>query len=359
MQRGFKIGLNFKPIFFTAPLEDPQIRNRKHDGTEYNFSSMISKWIVVSNGLVKNMGDNITDQQLVAHMNQIKPAWPQMENGQTEISIIPLNCFLKNQDIKLIFLLKYLLDFMASYSGLGAKINQGWGIFSVDDNEGMREAHSSGVDELRKLIDVCNYSTDPENILPRADDCFAATWTLRNANLGLIWPNRRIPHDKPYLCTGFAMTYRLRRYMKFYENDNPFKKIFALHSQPWEKDWRDLGNQLPGKWSKTKWKETIPYIRVLFGRDDLDENTKTSGLVGISHLYKENDSWHVRLSGRIPLDCCYRAWDNQNQKDISTWLNWDANVVRTGIINRFQELLTSREIWTHGDAYILRTGGDL
>jgi len=292
-------------------------------------------------------------------MNTIKPVWPQDINGEIKFSIVPLNNFLKEKEIRLIPLLHYLLGFMASYTGLGAKVNQGWGVFCLDKNENTESLHEKGTTELAKLIEVLNFAERGGNEgLPDARDVFAATWTLSKKNPGFKWPNKIIPRDKPYLCTGFAMAYRLRRYMKFYENDNASKKLFVLPTGlSWDTDWRNLGSALSGKWSRATWKETLPFIRALFGRDDLEDHTKTAGLTGVSHLYKKNGAWQVRLFGRLPPRYCYRAWDCN--RDTSVWLDWNADIVRNGIIDRFEDLLTTQEMWEKGDVYTLKTGGDL
>ena len=358
LQRSFRLGrLDLKPVSFTAPLKDWKSLNRQHDGTKYNHPVVITKWLAVSAGHPKDMKD-IDDGEALEFLARIRPTWPKDKNGEIKFSIVPLNNFLKNKDICLTSLLHYLLGFMASYTGLGAKVNQGWGVFCLDNNENMESLHEKGTAELAKLIEVFNFAEkDGNDGLPDARDCFAATWTLSNRDPVFEWPNR-IPKDKPYLCTGFAMAYRLRRYMKFYENDNPPKKLFVLPTGlSWDTDWRNLGNALSGKWSRANWKETLPFIRALFGRDESEDKTKTAGVAGVSHLYKKNGAWRVRLFGRLPPRYYYRAWDGN--RETSVWLDWNADIVRKGIIDRFEDLLTEQKMWKKGDSYTLKTGGDL
>lgn len=358
LQRGFSLKMTLNPVSFVAPLYDNLISNRKHDGTPYNAPVVITKWLAVSSGCPGQMKD-ITDDQALGFMNTIKPAWPRHRNGALDLSIIPLNNYLKGMNIDLSHILSYLFGFMAEYSGLGAKVNHGWGIFCLKDNDD--PFHAKGKKELEKLIDICSFTRGPENdLLPNAADCFSATWPLTKTSSGLKWPNKTIPRGKPYLCTGFAMAYRLRRYMKFYENDHAPEKLFTLSGgQSWDQNWRDLGNSLQEPWGRTKWRETIPFIRALFGRDDLDDDTKTAGLLGVSHSYQENGAWHVRLMGRIPPRYCYRSWDERNKRDTGTWLDWEAGVVREGIIDHFKTLLSEQDMWEKEKTFIKKTRGDL
>ncbi len=361
LQRGFRLGLDLKPVSFKAPLTDWKNSNRQHNGTKYQHPVVIAKWLAASAGHHKDMG-NIDDGEALEFLARIGPVWPQDINGEIKFSIIPLNNFLKNKEINLTSLLHYLLGFMAPLTGLGPNATQRRRVFCLNKNENMENLYKRGMAELVKLIDRCNFAEKNGNDgLPDARDCFAATWTLSNNNLGL-WRKREIPRDKPYLCSGFAMAYRLRRYMKFYENDNSSdnssKKLFELPAGlSWDSEWRNLGKSLSGKWTRVKWKETLPFIRALFGRDESEDHTKTAGLAGVSHLYKKNKKWQIRLFGRIPPRYCYRAWDGHN--DTSKWLDWDADIVRNGIIERFEELLTAQKIWKKGDAYTLKTGGDI
>jgi len=358
LQRGFSLKMTLNPVSFVAPLHDHLIPNRKHDGTRYNAPVVITKWLAVSSGYPGQMKD-LTDDQVVGFMNTTKPAWPRNTNGDLDLSLIPLNNYLKNKQITLEHILHYLLGFMAEYSGLGAKVNQGWGIFCLKDNAD--PSHAKGKEELEKLIDTCSFSRGPENdLLPNAHDCFAATWALSKTSSGLKWPGKKIPQGKPYLCTGYAMAYRLRRYMKFYENDHEPEKLFQLtRDQLWDQEWRALGNGLQGPWGRTEWRETIPFIRALFGRDDLDDNTKTAGLLGVSHMYQVNDAWHVRLMGRIPPRYCYRSGIQRNNRNADIWLDWDADVMCEGIIDHFRTVLSEQDMWENGNTFIRKTRGDL
>jgi len=204
LQRSFKIKLVLDSIPMIAPLKDPRIKNRKHDGTEYNFSCMIAKWLILSAG-IRNSVKEIPDDQEATLLRQINIIWPKGKNAETTLKVINLNNLLSNRTIVLQNLLNYLLYFMSGYSGLGAKIDQGWGVFQLakKNSAEFNSLVKAGEMEMARLIEFFEYPACRDTNLPCAEDCFAVTWPLRNKDLGFSWNRNTIPTDKPFFAYRF------------------------------------------------------------------------------------------------------------------------------------------------------------
>ena len=87
-------------------------------------------------------------------------------------------------------------------------------------------------------------------------------------------------------------------------------------------------------------------MRAVFGRDNADEDKKSSGLVGFSHLYQKNNSWRLRFFGRIPA----QYLDRETGSSIA-W-HPDAAVVRDFFLKRISSMV-------HVSSYSLMDGGNI
>ena len=246
---------------------------------------------------------------------------------------MPLAPFLARRGIEIDQIFALLLADSARYGGLGAKLHQGWGVFSLLDACD-REA---ALLQFRKLLDLFprpeNRGNQPENSLT-----FMAEWRLAKNNLGFNWHNQKEP-EGDYLATGFALRYRLRRYIKFYETDYRNRDDHPADAEvlPIGADWRAAGRNLRGAVARCPWKESIPFVQVLFGRDNATEDNKFTGLVRVSHQFlREDGNWYVRLGATLPAVCNYRG---------NGQFRWDQEKVMNFLIRRFSELLEERGCW--------------
>ncbi len=230
------------------------------------------------------------------------------------------------RDIELEPIFTYLLDFMSRYGGLGAKVKQGWGQFCLNDiDETMLER---GRRALCKLASASILNGGHEKSqLPNAQDFFVAVWTVPDGekSLNLDWGGK-LSGTSPYHAAGFAIRYRFRRYIKFFEVDNCI-------SIPGLTDplWRTTPHGNP--WSRVPWKEAILITRALFGRDNANRDTdRQSGVLGVSHVYKVGNAWRIKLFGRLPRDSYYYRTSNNA-------LRWDTDQLRPFLICAFERML--------------------
>jgi CRISPR type III-B/RAMP module RAMP protein Cmr1 len=348
LSRGFKINLDLKNRSVFIPEVDPIIHNRPHYSqvdwnnghipadeikrfqsngvtVQYNQSCSIDTWLAGINGLqlpnkkggMGMPGPNCHKEAQDYLKKEIRVSFsPEL----VESTVYSLRII--ESDVDLHIIIKYLFAYMAKYSGLGAKVRQGWGQFYLAD-ESLAEIEQKGSAALRKLIDICHFKeTNWDAGLPNTSDCFSAEWSLDSDNLGFQFP-QKITLNPEYREIGFGMNYRLRRYIKFYEVDG-YGKI------PVANGWKSIKHG-HSRWDNAPWHESIAFVRAMFGRDMSDENSKHSGLVGTSHLFQKEGKWHIKLFGRIPQSYNYRI---PNIK-----LNLDSKLVREFLISRMSELL--------------------
>lgn len=223
---------------------------------------------------------------------------------------------------KLMRVMRYLLLFHSLFDGLGSKTQQGWGQYAILDPMSQEE-QLEAVNAIKLLIASCetgNIQADGKH--PRADDCFYAEWDLGQAEpeLGLEFQKgiRLSPH---YRCTGFALRFRLRRAIVDGEADSP----------PVAANWNKDVPPVRAKHSKELRRPGEKKVaqQLLFGRDGAGNDDKAAGLIGVSHCYKEDGTWRVRLVGRLPAVAQYRTTRG------TIALPWNAAAIRTYIIDQF------------------------
>lgn len=300
LSKAFKIVFpdneGFHKAIETIPEKDSEIPNRKHNGEEYRHPVEIAKWIGVCAGLSDKMRTYNNALSDLANRAKISVYYPANE---IDLKILPLRKTLKElTDEDTFNIIKYLLYVMSVYHGLGAKVHQGWGIFEIKDDN-IENIKDKGFESLKKLITKFNqFHPAYEYQLPTANDLYMYEWEM-------LLPykfSRTAQITGNYLETGYAMRYRLRREIKFFnsDRDKPFydktKTSAALQTE-----WNTEVNKLTTPWSQTVWKDNIPFTRMLFGLDNSTEDNKTAGLVGVSHQFKKEDGkWYVRLYARLP-----------------------------------------------------------
>ncbi len=349
LSRTFRIDIGLSQEPCLVPETDPVIHNRPHytvkeyeqledrkkaqlqvinGHMEYRYPCSIDTWLAAVAGLqINGQMPRPTDHNKAQNYlrNRVKVSF---SNDPISLKITPLR--LISTDLDPIF--RYLLLFLSRYWGIGAKVRQGWGIFELQDGHDPDKIEREGREAIERLIQDSGFRhEDWDTGLPSADHCFCAEWVLQSddpSTLKLKWPSGSNYQARPYLATGFALTYRLRRYVKFYEMDRGANTIPGIGD-----DWRSIGSRLGGRWRRVPWKETLPFVRAIFGRDSAGEQNKVSGLVGTSHLFRKNGQWHIRLFGRIPKS--YRYLDSDPPKD----LKWDGKKVRDFLIDSMDSVL--------------------
>jgi CRISPR type III-B/RAMP module RAMP protein Cmr1 len=337
LARAFKI--SFAPVLentkLLVPETDPNIHNRPHytvaeftsgqvpnkdwykknsNHIEYSSPCSIDTWLAGCLGLPSPR----KHKKSKTFMATINLTHSSQKVNMRITWIRPLGVVMANQGDLVIYLLKY----MSLSGGLGAKVRQGWGTFDVLEGQASSLCER-GSTSLVKLIEACNFQRNWDEHLPSAADCFAVEWDLQSDDLKFTWPNpKRHPIDS---CRqiGYAMNYRLRRHVKFYEVDNPGSAIPGLA----DPQWRNIGNGLPPPHGRCPWRATLPFVRAVFGRDDAGDRDKHAGLVGVSHLFQRHDSehWHIRLFGRLPSQYAYRQDDQRVPVQILQWNRTDVH----------------------------------
>jgi len=342
LSRVFRTAISLSQEPCLVPETDPIIHNRPHytvseykrlEGrdqdrlqvvgkhVEYKYPCSIDTWLAaVADLQINGRMPRLTEHNVAQNYlrNNVKVSF---SKDPICIKITPLRS--TTADLAPIF--RYLLLFLSKYWGIGAKVRQGWGMFELQDAIDPGEIEREGTKAIERLIENSGFRhTDWDTGLPNAAHCFCAEWELQSQSpkLGLKWPQVINYQARPYLATGFALTYRLRRFVKFYEVDRGANTIPGIAS-----DWRKIGSRLNrGPWRRCPWKDTLPFVRAIFGRDGAGEQNKISGLVGTSHLFKKNDKWHVRFFGHIPNN--YRYLDSNPPQN----LRWDADDVRDFLV---------------------------
>lgn len=327
LQRSFKLNFDLAQTPVQYPDADAFYKNRNHDNKEYNFPVYIGKWMAVSAGCKIEM-KNLNERQAAGFIkDNVRVAYLPNGSSATQITLLALNTFLSQRDLNLPVLFAHLLCFMSRYRGLGAKVNQGWGVFDPD----FQHDDESGREEFAKLIGAFPYEMAPAgHDLPSAENLFVAEWRLKKSDPGFKWADKQLP-DTVYRAVGYGLSYRLRRCVKFYEVDNSGDKL------PIDGTWRALAENLKrekGPWASCPWREAVPFVRALFGRDNAGEDNKSSGLVGVSHVFSRDRQWYVRLHGRLDPSCLIREIDGNKRK-----LDWDRNQVRNFLILRMNDIL--------------------
>ena len=363
----FEPGLEIRKI--VVPESDPKIHNRPHytaaDWNNGKINTDLKKRFRLINNHVEYNQSCSTDTWLAGCLGlqmpnkQGQPGLPPPhahQEAQTWLSN-HVNVFFSSQPIQLKFvplrplsadlsggdlaaILRHLLRFMSQYSGLGAKVRQGWGVFELE-NDTDTERKEKDVEIFRRFVSSSHFQHNEwDKGHPNAADCFSAEWELNSQNLGFTWPQNLKNQSDPYRQTGFAMNYRLRRHIKFYEVDSG-NKI------PVGAGWRGLGGGAP--WNRVPWKEAIGFVRAVFGRDNAGDTDKHAGLVGTSHLYHKEGKWYVRFFGRIP-----DAYEYPGNGELS----WDANQVRNFLIEQMTSLLTKEQAVATDSKPKILTGGN-
>lgn len=340
LSRAFRLNLDLPTVTPVFPEYDPDIHNRPHGRDErklnfieqtpagywrYKSPCSLDTWLAGVLGLkVRNNkgqwgmpqpGQHKEAQQYLRQHVEVA-----FSENSVEAKIVPLRTL---EDLEP--LLAYTLAWMSTYTGLGAKVRQGWGAFELPDIDSA-VAEKVGGTAIRSLIERCNYNGMRDASLPNAQDWFAIDWRLKSPDIGLQWPAGFAFRNQPFLSTGFALTYRLRRFVKFYERDG-YGKL------PVGQTWRDIPFEEP-EWDNAPWREAIAFTRALFGRDNAGDEDKHAGLVGTSHLVRADSDWRLRLSGRLPEVYAYRQ-----RKEKPMQLDWSPKEVRDFLVTALEELL--------------------
>ncbi len=273
LARSFILRFDEKKVLTSPliPFKDFEFKNRDHNRNERYGPVFIGKWLAAGAGCrvpIKELLDIQADDYLKQNvmLTNFLPG--------TAI-IIQINRHIIEVDLGNI--LRYLFAFMSKYTGLGAKIQQGWGQFEILGSNGqsisqreIEEIEKTGIGELKTLIQKYPFQKIIDRFLPKANNCFYSEYTLTKEQIVKLGFDLEIAQ---VLHLGYALRYRLRRAVKFDSNsDEP----------------------LP-------WKPGLDFVKDLFGDDN--KRYRKSGKIGVSHAFKKGDNWNIRLFGNIPDSC--------------------------------------------------------
>ena len=281
-------------------------RNRHADGNVYPGRTSIDTWLatVVKEGRGTIRPDAHNEARMaLARMNPAYAADPKTRRRtDSNMEVIVLR---EHPDYDICKLIAGLLSFMADCYAIGAKVNQGWGFFRMEDGYVDEEEFSA---ELKKLITACqsfshiDWDTDllnAENIpyLEPIEVNMPWLWNQFSWNQ-TVFLNRYL---FDFLPLGFALQYRLRRIVKFwgldYQDDDPECYFNFLGEDGvidgWAKTHRkEVNAYLPQH--RLTWQKEGAFSEYLFGKSN--GNDKMAGKIGVSHPYLDEDGkWYVRL----------------------------------------------------------------
>lgn len=333
--RVFRMDFELPMVGAVIPQEDSYKPNRNHTppaGIAYGQPTKVDTWLATTVDRGATVGDHNAAQAILA---SLKPAFSDEVCDLKIVQLRPQN--IPSEDMK--SLLTYLLYFMSRYTGIGAKTHLGWGQFDVFDETGNELAPTcleAGARVIAALPSVAGPHHDCS--LPNAVDCFGAEWQITaGANspaLGFGWP----ADVYGFRCAGYGLRYRLRRHLKFLEVD-------GAGTLPVAEPWRTVNHGRPWSYAPgMPWEESIAFTRALFGRDMAGNDDKHAGLIGVSHAYKRNGHWHVKLFGRLP-DGHYNYIPSGGGPVLT--LPWDHAAVNSFLVNEFSQLIGTSPVCTY------------
>lgn len=164
LSSAFKIVLDLDTVKVVFPETDKYLPNRDHNNKPYNTPPSIDTWLAT---IIKG-GDTIHPENHDIAKQEIKNLALAFSTDETKIKILGMREW--SSEISLESLLKSLFLFMSRYSGLGAKVRQGWGQFEIPNTTYDRKREE---EIFKRLIEERPFhSTDWDKDLPNAKDCF-------------------------------------------------------------------------------------------------------------------------------------------------------------------------------------------
>lgn len=330
LSRSFKIDWPLPRIGnIILPFADTMAEsvNRNHDGVPYTQANkqqdtLIAKWLTATisadKDLAKTSGPN--------DWSKVQPAYsPDLSSIRvTQLRPVEIN----HQPVDVPKIIAGLLTFMAQRYGIGAKVDQGWGIFSVADDCQVKPKDLSA--EIQALCNGFPFNDQWDKGMPNAAALSAYHFTVEkdrampfafkkqkigaNAertvdNFGFEWPAD--PTRNNFICLGYALKYRLRRMVKFAQTlaENADKDDKAVYdtidvlAQQWA---AEKANRLRvNNYKNVPWCINGAFAEYLFGAAANEKNDQYgAGLFGVSHLYRTSpkSEWSMRLLTQCPND---------------------------------------------------------
>jgi len=313
ISRAFKLNLDLPTVSVNLPETDNMIPNRNHKNEEYKFLCGLDSWIASIIG---------TTEQIIKDHDQARRKLLNIKVAfSSEVANMPVIITRNIHEINIEKIIKYLLLFQSKYSGLGAKVRQGWGMFELIDVD-KNQIKLDGESELIKLIAKYQYNEVHDTYFPNAKDMFAFEWQV-NEDQRFNW-DKKYTRRHPYKELGFALNFRFRRFIKFY-------KVDERGDLPIDQQWKNIIHGSP--WDGVPWKKSIAFVRVMFGKDNAGKNDKHAGLVGTSHLYQKDGNWFVKFFGRIPESYKYRSTGQKLTLDYNEVTDFLRNNMEENILN--------------------------
>jgi len=175
----------------------------------------------------------------------------------------------------------FLLDVVARWGALGAKPQHGFGQIKIDDG-------LARTGQGRELIhgDVRRHDRPSARSPNRfaLDSFFAHVYKLgepepyRGRAREIGQPPPGFDYRQHYIPAAFDIRYKSR------SRDHRTGQGEDFGMRPWFRE---------------KWGKTVAHR--LFGRSDaLSDDQRSAGRIGVSHLYRQEDAWYLKVWGHVP-----------------------------------------------------------
>lgn len=311
--RSFKMNWELEPFNRMGTILLPQTdnhayyRNRHASGELYPGNTSIDTWLATA--VRQNRGTLQPHQHQEARneLGRMRPAYAFVSGSKSRCpSTIELIIRRQGNGYDVGKLIAGLLSYMATYYAIGAKVNQGWGFFEVFNGAVDEDVFRN---EVRKLIAACKGFTrtdwdkgllNTENIpyLEPIEVPYSRQGTVDS--LEFEWAAQMKPEQYDFIALGFALQYRLRRIVKFWnldrgDMDYPDCYFDLLDKGEAIDTWAAKNQSAVREYQprhRLEWQKEGAFAEYLFGKSG---SGKEAGRIGVSHLYKKNEKWYVRM----------------------------------------------------------------
>jgi hypothetical protein len=133
--------------------------------------------------------------------------------------------------------------------------------------------------------------------------------------LDFQWNNQARPEQYDFIALGFALQYRLRRIVKFwyldYKEDIGYSDGYfdLLDRNEAMDEWAEYHTSDVNNYQSQhpiEWRKAGAFAEYLFGKSN---SGKDAGKVGVSHLYKKEGKWYVRMISTAPWEYTKHLYD--------------------------------------------------
>lgn len=326
--RTFKLNWELEPFnrvgTILIPESDncPYYRNRNSKEEVYPGNTSIDTWLATAVNQQRGTIQPGRHNEARSVLGGIRPAYAADRNTRTRCpSVIEIITRRPGKTYDIGTLIAGLLSYMATYYAIGAKVHQGWGFFEV-----LKGAVNEDVfkGEVRKLIESCRgFSKNDwdQGLLNTKEIHYLAPIEVPYSpkkpvdSLNFQWNAQSKPELYDFIALGFALQYRLRRIIKFwcldYQKNLDYSDgyFYLLGEDSALDEWIQVNKEAVANYKKDHplaWRAEGAFAEYLFGKSDSD---KEAGKIGVSHLYKKNGKWYVRMISTAPWEYTEHLYD--------------------------------------------------